>query len=408
MNILTIEKKLWRYWFTNTFIKLLFIGLLVFSIVIIPSLNLVDIKIKQDSDLAFLFLFDVILFILSIFFGYYEQFYWKKLLYKHLDDKYQTNRFLKLLNISFYTYLSGPLYRAYLLISLFFEDGKYHFMFKYARRKKYGFSIQDISFAGILFALFLTLTLIKNFTAARIINLDFEFAFYILFAYFLGKFKGALLSFMADFFGLLFSGRIGFYHWVYAIVPIIATVLIGWFIDLFKKHKQTSMIVMNIALVVIFVILLVVFLSQVNNPKGIRISKTFGVSKISLAAGIILLVFAAAFIFIMIALTIYYLKTKNDSQSKNRIGFLVLSFFLTVALIVVARWIWGPFAFIRFANYFLGRKYTLSQHYLIFMTPIVIRSLISIPIYVFILYIILLPLSIMKKQYEKKEYGITY
>ncbi|WAM01695.1 ECF transporter S component [Mycoplasmopsis felis] len=128
-----------------------------------------------------------------------------------------------------------------------------------------------VAFAGILFSLFLIISLIKNFTVARVINLDFEYIFYILFAYFFGKLKGTILSFMADFFGLLFAGRIGFYHWAYAIVPIIGTILIGLFLDLFKKHKNLSIVIMNIFLLGIFAVLIYIFTTQLNDPKGLRI-----------------------------------------------------------------------------------------------------------------------------------------
>ncbi|TDV24134.1 uncharacterized protein DUF3816 [Mycoplasmopsis mustelae] len=408
MEIIAKEKQIWNKLWLNVILKLIFLGLFIFCIISIPSLGIINLKVEQVSQLAFLYFCVIVLFFISIASSFWEGYYWENFIFDFLSPKLRQKKIVKWLYISLFSYLIGSIFRIVFLIGIYFEDGYYQYNFKLARRRKYGFSIQDIAFAGILFSLFLIISLIKNFTVARIINLDFEYVFYILFAYFFGKFKGSLLSFMADFFGLLFAGRIGFYHWVYAIVPIITTIMIGFIIDLFKKNQNKSMIVMNVALIVIFAILIYVFSTQVNDPKGIKISKTFGVSRISLVAGIILMTFAGVFISILIGLSIYYLKTKNDSNKKNRIGILILSFFLTVSIIVVARWIWGPFAFIRYANFYLGRNYIVKDYYLVFMTPIVIRSLISIPIYIVVLFALLVPLSLIKKHYAKKEAGITY
>ncbi|WAM08110.1 hypothetical protein ONA21_02095 [Mycoplasmopsis cynos] len=60
--------------------------------------------------------------------------------------------------------------------------------------------------------IFLIIAAVKNFTPLKIVGLDPEFIFYIIFAFFFGKFKGAFLSFVYDFFNLLLDGKIGFYH----------------------------------------------------------------------------------------------------------------------------------------------------------------------------------------------------
>ncbi|WAM04609.1 hypothetical protein [Mycoplasmopsis cynos] len=47
--------------------------------------------------------------------------------------------------------------------------------------------------------IFLIIAAVKNFTPLKIVGLDPEFIFYIIFAFFFGKFKGAFLSFVVTF-----------------------------------------------------------------------------------------------------------------------------------------------------------------------------------------------------------------
>ncbi|WP_322875901.1 ECF transporter S component [Mycoplasmopsis felis] len=411
MNYEQKEKKLWKLFSLNTFFKFFWVLILIASIFSIPNLGLITFEEKVFNIVKIINIFLIsitIVFIPFLVYVSYLEYSYQKEFFINLDQKEKDNNKFKWILISNYGLLVGSLFRFLYLISLYEEDKKIYKNYKIAKKKKrFGFSTQDVAFAGILFSLFLIISLIKNFTVARVINLDFEYIFYILFAYFFGKLKGTLLSFMADFFGLLFAGRIGFYHWAYAIVPIIGTILIGLFLDLFKKHKNLSIVIMNIFLLGIFAVLIYIFTTQLNDPKGLRISRTFGLSRISLTAGIVLLTLSLVILSIFFLLVIIYFKTENKLK-KEKIALLILVYFLTVSLIVLARWIWGPFAFIRYANFFLGRSYNIKDQYLILMTPIVIRSLISIPIYVFVLFSILIPLSIVKKHYTKNKLTTYY
>ncbi|WAM02306.1 hypothetical protein ONA02_00130 [Mycoplasmopsis felis] len=131
----------------------------------------------------------------------YLEYSYQKEFFINLDQKEKDNNKLKWILISNYGLLVGSLFRFLYLISLYEEDKKIYKNYKIAKKKKrFGFSTQDVAFAGILFSLFLIISLIKNFTVARVINLDFEYIFYILFAYFFGKLKGTLLSFIMRFF----------------------------------------------------------------------------------------------------------------------------------------------------------------------------------------------------------------
>ncbi|WAM09571.1 ECF transporter S component [Mycoplasmopsis cynos] len=269
------------------------------------------------------------------------------------------------------------------------------------------FSIYDISLAGVLMCIFLIIAAVKNFTPLKIVGLDPEFIFYIIFAFFFGKFKGAFLSFV-----WLFQFIIRWKDWIlpwkfYAIVPIVMTILIGAFIDMFRKYKRIWVVLMELFLVLVFCALIYVFILNMNDPKGIKISKTFGFSRVSLGVFIALLVITLSIFAIFNVFVIKYLTAKNKA-SKQRYSYLLLSIFLVVFVIVLARWIWDPFAFIQYANRYLGRGYDLSNRYLIVMVPIILRSVIALPIYIIVVNALIPILAFLKKTILKNEYDLTY
>ncbi|MCU4706314.1 ECF transporter S component [Mycoplasma sp. CSL7503-lung] len=291
--------------------------------------------------------------------------------------------------------------RFIILVGTVYEDEVFFIDYKLAKKRRNGsFTVKEISLAGIFLGLFIILTTITHYTIARTISFSFEYVFYIIFAFFFGRYKGSLLSFMADFFGLLISGKIGFYHWVYAIVPIISTFTISIFIEMFKKNKKLSYIFMDIFLMLVFATLIIIFIYKTGDPKvakkGYKISEFLGLSYLSFGTMIGLSTLSGILLIAFNIMIFWALFTKNK-KVKTKLNYMILFYFLIVSLIVISRWIWGPFAFIIFANTFLGKAYTLSDRYLILMYPIVLRSVIIIPVYTFVLYTIFIPLSFLKE-----------
>ncbi|WBP84101.1 ECF transporter S component [Mycoplasmopsis edwardii] len=355
--------------------------------------------IQNSIMISMTWIIFVLIIATKVFLNLKEKNLWGNLL-SNIDI--ERKKFFKVswINISF-NLVYFELYRLIFLASVFEEDGNVVSNLKVSLRKnKIMFSVYEISLAGVLLCLFFILTAVKNYTPLRIVGIDFEFIFYIIFAFFFGKFKGALLSFIADFFSLLLAGRIGFYHEAYAIVPIVMTILIGLFLDLFKKHQKVSIVIMEIALLIVFAVLAYVFVLNINDPKGIKISKTFGLSRLSLGVFITLLVLSFS-IFIVFNIFIFrFIKTKDDKK-KERLSYILLSIFLVVFVIVLARWIWGPYAFIQYANRYLGKFYSLEERYLLIMVPIILRSVIILPIYILIISSILPVLIFLKKTIVK-------
>nr|WP_322959111.1 ECF transporter S component [Mycoplasmopsis canis]WQQ12529.1 ECF transporter S component [Mycoplasmopsis canis] len=391
------------------FFKILFIILLILAVLITTKIFnpfLFKNNIVHNFYLTSLWIFVIFIFFVNLFFYLYENKFWSGI--RHLiyfeDQKFFT---WKKVYFSFFLPILD-IYRLLFLFSLFEENGIIISNWKVGTKKnQIKFTIYDISLAAVLLSIFFIMTAIKNYTPLRIIGLDFEFIFYIIFAIFFGKFKGAFLSFIADFFSLLLAGRIGFYHEVYAIVPVIMTILIGLFLDLFKKNKKLSIIVMEIFLILAFAALIYTFVLNMNDPKGIKISKTFGLSRLGVGVFSGLLSLTLSLFVIFNVVVIVYFSVSSEAK-KQKYLYLLLSIFLVFFVIVVARWVWGPIAFIQYANRYLGKGYLLSDRYLIIMVPIILRSVIAIPIYILIVNSLMPILILLKKNIVKDEYNLTY
>ncbi|UUM19602.1 MULTISPECIES: hypothetical protein [unclassified Mycoplasma] len=264
--------------------------------------------------------------------------------------------------------------------------------------------IIDIAISGLLLGLYL----IVNTTIGRA-GLTFEFLFYIVVSYFLRYFKAALVGVLADVLGLLISGNIAQWHWAYGVVPIISTFIMSMFFDLFEKNKKIAVILSNVFLWMVLASMFFVFWWQISAQKidSIKISPTFGFKQISITTFVVMAIFSTIIAGIMSYLSFKYLFTKKETLAKNNLLIVLMSFASVVIIIVIFRWIWGPFAYIRWRTWLSPKsKLTLQKSYVIIMLPILFRSVISIPIYTLVLASLMIPLLHLRKKYiEKKIIG---
>ncbi|WP_406613675.1 hypothetical protein ACJA23_02455 [Mycoplasma corogypsi] len=294
-----------------------------------------------------------------------------------------------------FSYFNVPLYLS------IFKDNKW-----YAKLDRmFRISIQEIAIAGLLMALFMITIWITKFTVARVFNVSFEYLFVICFAYLFRYFKSMLLAFLADALSLFISGTIGTWYWTYAIVPVFIALLASLFFDFVEKNKKWAVIVSIIILVVAFSTLAGIFIWQINfnlNKNGmLRISETFGFRAVPVYVGYILFGLAIATLIFIIALSVIFLTKKPDN---DKILYFITSFALITSVLVIARWVWGPYAFVKYWSY-IGRydvSVNLLDKYVLIMIPIIIRSLIVIPLYTYILMIMLVPLRHLRKNYMQE------
>ncbi|QGZ97450.1 hypothetical protein GE118_01400 [Mycoplasma sp. NEAQ87857] len=266
----------------------------------------------------------------------------------------------------------------------------------------------EIAISGILMGIFVIVTYITRLTLAKFIGLNFEYVFYIIFAYLFRYFKGTFLAIASDILILLITGRLGTWYWAYALVPIMVVIYSSVFFDVFEKNKTVSVIYSNLALIAAFISLTVVFIFQAQAAAGlngkIKISQVFGLRSISLWVGILLMILAAISLIITWILTFLFFK-----KQKEQLLYYVISFALATSVVVFVRWIWGPYAFIKYYMY-LGRfpsNFDVKSKYIAVMIPIIIKSLVAVPLYTYLLTSLIHPLKLLKHKFliVKSSYG---
>ncbi|MFV8480188.1 hypothetical protein ACNQ2O_01025 [Mycoplasma sp. AA7A] len=303
---------------------------------------------------------------------------------------------------------------------------------------EFTFSIQDLTMSSVLLGLFLIITTLTKFTGLSKVGLSFEYVFYIIFALFLSTFKASLLGLIADFASLLFTGGIWSWFWMYAIVPVAVVLIAKAFLWMYKANTKVASLVTTIILVIIFIALLsatayAAYLHNIDpdsgvlknffgidkkngNAAGWRITRTFGVSTLSDAVIWSMVALGGVFLSVAIVLTIIIWHNMRHLSQKEfnlvpKLVFvkkLLISFGLVISVIVITRWIYGPYVYIKYMNYFNGKNYLLDDKYIYFMIPIVLRSFISIPIYTALLITVYSTLDYFNERVLKQKKKITY
>ncbi|WP_036464311.1 hypothetical protein [Mycoplasmopsis sturni] len=271
----------------------------------------------------------------------------------------------------------------------------------YSFKNIFKLDIIDIALSGILLGIYIGV----RSTIGRL-GLSFEYLFYILVSYILRYFKAAIVAFLADFMGLVITGSVGTWHWVYGIVPILSTLLLSILFDIFERNKKVSILISNGILWIAFGALFGIFIwqSSVATGESLKISNTFNYKNLSITTLAILIALGFVIMAFISGASFYYLFKKKDHEKKKLIYILLTSFALVAFTIVIFRWIWGPFAYLRWRNWAIQSKpRNISEWYIPVMLPIVLRSSISIPIYTASLVIILTPLMYLRKRYIEKK-----
>ncbi|VEU76072.1 hypothetical protein [Mycoplasmopsis columboralis] len=395
----------------------LLIGFVMFMMYISPF------NINQETRIIFLVI-SILGLISSILVLWRDAyFYIKNIKLKNIHLRSQTKYTYYWIFLSglffpiYYFYMSKNVVFNSLLRKAFYLEGRNQFIklegtSKYTVKKLshykefFKLDIADITISGLLLGLYLIVLFATK--SSGLGGLSFEYLFYIVAAYFLRYFKAALLAFLADLFGLLISGTIGTWHWVYGLVPIAATLVLSLFFDLFEKNKKAGVILSNVVLWGVLVALFAIFIWQTSSSEAnaIRISRTFGYRQLSITTFIVLAFLTAIIVAVMSALSFRYLTSKSDSKAKESILILLIAFVSVVLVIVVFRWIWGPFAYIRWQTWQNPKSKALANGYVFYMLPIVFRSVITIPVYTLVLSAIMVPLIYLRTKYiEKKVVG---
>lgn len=268
------------------------------------------------------------------------------------------------------------------------------------------FSVFDISIAAVLLGTFLIVSFITSFSALKLTGINLEYIFYITFAFVLRWFKGSILALLADFLNLLIKGAIGTYHWVYAIVPVFVVLISSAFFYFLEKWKKTTIVVGNVFLLGALIAVIAVFSYQVGikQVSEIRISTLFGIRNVSITIIIVFIVLSGIVFLTSLGISIYYLyisvKKDEDFKLDRKKDFafrLIISFIIVTIIVVVARWLWGPYAYIRWFSWINGKP--PRNPYELAIIPILLRSVFIIPFYTFLVVALMAPFFVLKKKY---------
>ncbi|MDC8899991.1 hypothetical protein PT313_01650 [Metamycoplasma hyosynoviae] len=195
----------------------------------------------------------------------------------------------------------------------------------------------------------------------------------------------------------------------YAIVPPAIAVMSSLIMFYFKGKSSKSWYIGFLILAFITTIAIFMITQEYQKIKWEKGSKNVKVP-LSLVVAVVSTSFTLIWIYSLITFFIfkfsrvsYFIKMKLHSI----FDILIMIFIV----IIITRWLWGPFAFINYYNTWIvpeGRKpKDYKLWFLVYMIPIVFKSLIEIPFYSLLTYSLLPIIRIIKNKiyfYSSREY----
>ncbi|MDW2917186.1 ECF transporter S component [Mesomycoplasma ovipneumoniae] len=243
--------------------------------------------------------------------------------------------------------------------------------------KIFRFTSFELVISGYLMAMFLVIAFIFKTSLPRRFNIAFELPFYVLIGIILSWFKGAIVAFSFDFGKLLLTSRVFFWTPEYGIVPILVAIFSSLAFNFANKNKKVLIFLLILTYLITFsVFIFYFFMSESEIQRVAKDWKRLFNKKLVLLLigifGVILLAFTTF-------LVILYWK-RPTQKFKNAI----ITLFVLSICFLVFRWLWHPFAFVQYYNRFLnrsGRDRLIENYFFFYLTPIILKSTISFPIY---------------------------
>ncbi|BAP39451.1 ECF transporter S component [Metamycoplasma canadense] len=264
------------------------------------------------------------------------------------------------------------------------------------KTKSHLLSVFEIAQIGLLLAIYMIMSMIEKYVFTGAFNISLTYAIYIIFGLALGPWKGAIAGLLCD---TLNQVIFGISTWMpeYAIIPIVIAFLAGFFINWLNRKHSLSWTTGFIFLFIVTAIFIYILVKNVDSfpirETALKRKKVF-----SLNAVIGISTFGIGTVWLIsLTLFIFYKITRNISKKYSSYLFFIIM--LTVfAIIIITRWLWGPFAYINYHNRFRSGKWEYSDYYFFFMIPIIFKSLIEIPIYSVIIFAIYPVIKLIRKK----------
>ncbi len=266
--------------------------------------------------------------------------------------------------------------------------------FKNSIQKNLKFTTFDIALMGIMMTMyFVVVFLLKQFLPGKF-NISVEILFYIMFGIIFGPIKGSLFSIMCDTAYQLFFGSIAFWMIEYAIVPPLIS-MSSWGLMFFYEKKTNFRIIFPVIILSLTIAGIISFFVYQFITNSFMFENSLVDPKLVLGLMVSLCIILVGVI--IITLLLYKIKKK---EIYIRILYLVA---VVAIILIIFRWLWGPFAYINFFNRFLSTENNpdkiMATQYPLTLSGIAMKTTFVLPIFVIILIPTLTAVSFGKKNY---------
>ncbi|UUD37058.1 Uncharacterised protein [Mycoplasmopsis californica] len=275
-------------------------------------------------------------------------------------------------------------------------------------KSAFKFNVFEIAISGMLLTMFLLATAIAKLSLGRIINLSIEIPFWIIFGILLGAIKGSFLAVIADTLSMMLLSPSGLAFWMieYAIVPPAIVIISSVLFYFYTKHKVPTTLVISSILYLVLAINIAILVTNQN-----RIYKSDNSDSFPRALILWLTVgFSLLIAFFTCFMVVGYFVTKKINEKIIKYLFL---FAIVSVIIVIFRWLYGPYVFIVYWNRFMANTSTSSGKlrlekdyslYAFYQTRIILKSMIEIPFFT----LVMIPISSVLLILKEKTYNSIY
>ncbi|MGX9340664.1 hypothetical protein ACWXVL_02315 [Mycoplasma sp. 128] len=183
---------------------------------------------------------------------------------------------------------------------------------------------------------------------------------------------------------------------VYAIIPPLIAIL-AWLMFKMRSLSKKTIFLTGFGTLLLLTILFVVFISTqyslIQSGMSAKKPKLVSIQTVMIVSSLCILTIWAIAIFCLFM-----------SERKSFQNFFVI-LIIVFTIIIIFRWLWGPFAYITFYNRYFARssKWAYGDYYFYFMIPIMFKTLIEIPVYAFILFGLQHLIIWMQKQFKNQQ-----
>ncbi|WP_434336696.1 ECF transporter S component [Mesomycoplasma conjunctivae] len=244
-------------------------------------------------------------------------------------------------------------------------------------KKNFTFSIFEIVISGSFLAIFLVLSYIIKTSLPPKLNVAFEIPFFIFLGILLGWFKGPIVALLFDIVKTAATSNVFLWTPEYGIVPLFIALIAAFFIKL--VHSQDIYLLIPTIMFILAIIAIFVYYWKLDDSLATKAPKAWG-NFFNKKSTLILIGSVATFI--TVVGTILFIIYKKTNSYKMKLAFLTLM--ILSFIFIIFRWFWHPIAFIRYYNRYLnrsGQDRIVEQYFFYYLNPIILKSLVSLPIY---------------------------